>query len=192
MIKTPVDHVVGSLREMNVAFPVPSDWDTNYGFFNTFYSWIVNMGQNPHDPPNVSGMPAYYQEPSFHEIWINSDSLPKRNQYTDTMINSGYTRNSKKVIFDCVAFTQSLPNPGDPNALIDDALNILFRNDLSIQSKTQIKVQVLLSGQTSDYYWTNAWQAYIASPITANYNIVNSRLKTLYQYFFNLSEYQLA
>jgi hypothetical protein len=150
------------------------------------------MGQNPHDPPNVSGMPAYYQEPSFHEIWINSDSLPKRNQYTDTMVNTGYTRNSKKVIFDCVAFVQALSNPGDPNILIDETTNILFRNDLSAATKSQIKIQILLSGQTSDYYWTNAWDAWVLNPTTANYNTINTRLRSLFQYFMNLSEFQLV
>ena len=192
MIKSPADQVVGSLREMNTQFPVLTDWDTNYGFWNTFYSWMVNMGQNPHDPPNVSGMPAYYQEPLFHEIWINSDSLPKRNQFTDTMINTGYTRNSQRVQFNCVTFAQTLTNPGNPNDLIDEALKIFFRNDLSIQSKSQIKTQILLSGQQWDYYWTNAWTAWVASPTTANFNTINTRLKSLFQYFFNLSEYQLA
>lgn len=192
MIKPPADQVIGSLREMNVAFRPDTDWDTNYGLWNTFYTWMVNMGQNLHDPPNVSGMPAYYQEPSFHEIWINSDSLPKRNQFTDTMINTGYARNGFRVQFNCVAFAQTLNNPGNPNDLIDEALQVLFRNELSVQSKGQIKTQILLTGQQWDYYWTNAWTAYIASPTVANFNIVNTRLKSLFQYFFNLSEYQLA
>lgn len=192
MIKTPADIVIGSLREMNVAFKPESDWDTNYGLWNTFNSWMVNMGQNLHDPPNVSGMPAYYQEPSFHEIWINSDSLPKRNQFTDTMINSGYSRNSFRVQFNCVTFAQSLSNPGNPNDLIDEAIRIFFRNELSAQSKSQIKTQILLTGQQWDYYWTNAWTAYVSNPTTANFNTVNTRLKSLFQYLFNLSEYQLA
>ena len=192
MIKSPADQVIGSIREMNTVFPDLSDWDTNYGIWNTMYTWMVNMGQNLHDPPNVSGMPAYYQEPSFHEIWINSDSLPKRNKYTDTMVNTGYTRNGKKVQFNCVEFAKTLTNPGNPNDLIDEALSIFFRNDLSLQTKAQIKTQILLSGQQWDYYWTNAWTAYEASPTTANFNTVNTRLKSLIQYFFNLSEYQLA
>ena len=191
-IKTPADQVIGSLREMNVQFRPETDWDTNYGLWNTFFNWMVNMGQNLHDPPNVSGMPAYYQEPSFHEIWINSDSLPKRNQFTDTMINSGYARNGFRVQFNCVAFAQTLPNPGNPNDLVDDALKIFFRNDLSAQSKQQIKTQILLTGQQWDYYWTNAWAAYVSNPTTANFNTVNTRLKSLFQYLFNLSEYQLA
>jgi uncharacterized protein (DUF1800 family) len=192
LIKTPADQVIGALREMNATFRPDTDWDTNYGLWNTFFTWMANLGQNLHDPPNVSGMPAYYQEPSFHEIWINSDSLPKRNQFTDTMINTGYARNGFRVQFNCVAFAQTLSNPGNPNDLIDDALKVFFRNDLSVQSKGQIKTQILLTGQQWDYYWTNAWTAYIASPTTANFNTVNTRLKSLFQYFFNLSEYQLA
>jgi len=191
-IKTPSDLVIGSLREMNIQFRPATDWDTNYGLWNTFYTWMVNLGQNLHDPPNVSGMPAYYQEPSFHEIWINSDSLPKRNQFTDTMILSGYARNGFRVQFNCVTFAQTLVNPGNPNDLIDEALKYFYRNDISPQSKAQIKTQILLSNQQWDYYWTNAWAAYVSNPTTANFNTVNTRLRSLFQYFFKLPEYQLA
>ena len=82
--------------------------------------------------------------------------------------------------------------PGNPGDLIDEALSYLFRNPLSYESKKSIKIQILLSNQLYDYYWTNAWMAYQASPTTANFNVVNTRLKQLFQYFFNLSEYQLA
>jgi uncharacterized protein (DUF1800 family) len=191
-IKTPADQVIGSLREMNVQFRPSTDWDINYGLWNTFYAWMINMGQNPHDPPNVSGMPAYYQEPSFHEIWINSDSLPKRNQFTDIMISTGYARGGFRVQFNCVAFAQTLPNPGNPNDLIDDVVKYFYRNDLSAQSKAQIKTQILLTGQQWDYYWTNAWAAYISNPTVPNFNTVNTRLRNLFQYLFNLSEYQLV
>lgn len=191
-IKSPADHIIGSLREMNATFPPLTDWDTNYGMWNFFYANMVNTGQTLHDPPNVSGLPAYYQEPLYHEIWINSDSLPKRNQFTDTMVNSGYTRNGQRVIFNLVPYVQQFSNPGNPNDLIDDALKFIFRNQLSYETKKTIKTQILLSNQLYDYYWTNAWMAYIASPTTANFNIINNRLKPLFQYFFNLSEYQLS
>ncbi len=191
-IKNPADHVIGSIREMNTVFPVLTDWDTNYGMWNFFYSTMVNTGLNLHDPPNVAGMPAYYQEPLFHEIWINSDSLPKRNQFTDAMANNGFTRNGIRVNFNFVAYVQQFANPGNPNDLIDDALKFIFRNQLSYESKKTIKTQILLSNQQWDYYWTNAWTAYISNPTTANFNIVNNRLKSLFQYFFNLAEYQLS
>ncbi len=191
-IKNPADHIIGSLREMNTVFPVSTDWDANYGMWNFFYAYMVNTGQNLNDPPNVAGMPAYYQEPLFHEIWINSDSLPKRNQFTDLMATNGYTRNGQRVVFNFVTYVQQFSNPGNPNDLIDDALKFIFRNQLSYESKKTIKTQILLSNQQWDYYWTNAWTAYIASPTTANFNIVNNRLKSLFQYFFNLAEYQLS
>ena len=191
-IKSPADHIIGSLREMNTTFPPLTDWDTNYGMWNFFYASMANTGQILHDPPNVSGLPAYYQEPSFHEIWINSDSLPKRNQFTDLMVNSGYTRNGQRVIFNLVPYVQQFSNPGNPGDLIDDVLKFVFRNQLSFESKKSIKIQILLSNQLYDYYWTNAWMAYLSSPTTANFNVVNNRLKQLFQYFYNLSEYQLA
>ncbi|HYM93915.1 MAG TPA: DUF1800 domain-containing protein, partial [Chitinophagaceae bacterium] len=164
-IKSPVDHVISCMREFEVVFPDPvTQYADAYGMWNYIYNWSVSMNQNIGDPPNVSGWPAYYQTPSFYELWINSDTLPKRNRFTDTMINSGYTRNGKKIIINAVAFTQLLPNPGDPNALIDDTLAILYRLSLSSQTKQTIKEQILLSNQTQDYYWTNAWTAYIANP----------------------------
>lgn len=192
IIKTPADIVIGGMREFNVPMPAATDWDTSYGHWNTLHTFMVNFGLNLHDPPNVAGMPAYYQEPLFHELWITSDSLPKRNQFTDIMTNSGYTRNGFRMQFDFIAYVKTLSNPGNPNDLIDDALKYIYRLSLSPQVKQQTKTQILLSNQQYDYYWTNAWDAYIANPNTANYTIINTRLKDLFRYLMNLSEYQLS
>lgn len=192
VIKTPADIVIGAMREYETKMPALTDWDTSYGHWNTLYSHMVNQGLNLHDPPNVAGLPAYYQEPLFHEIWITTDSLPKRNQFTDIMTSTGYGRNGFRMQFDFVAYAKTLPNPGNPNDLIDDALKYLYRLTLSPQVKQQLKSQMLLTGQQYDYYWTNAWMAYIASPTAANLTIVNTRLKALFQYLMNLSEYQLC
>jgi hypothetical protein len=108
------------------------------------------------------------------------------------MVNNGFTRNNIRVQFNFVAYVQQFSNPSNPNDLIDDALKFIFRNQLSFESKKTIKTQILLSNQQWDYYWTNAWMAYMASPTTANFNVVNNRLKSLFQYFFNLAEYQLS
>jgi hypothetical protein len=180
-------------REVNVVFPPATDYENAYNMWTFIKNVGAIMQQNLGDPPNVSGWSAYYQAPQFYEIWINSDTLPKRNQVTDLMVAGGYTQNSKKIEIDVVAFTKTLPNPSDPNQLINDALDILYRVPISDQSKQIIKQQILLTNQTQDYYWTNAWNAYIGNPsdMTA-YNIVETRLKVLYKYFMNLAEYQLA
>ncbi|HSU26923.1 MAG TPA: DUF1800 domain-containing protein [Chitinophagaceae bacterium] len=194
LIKSPVDQTTSCMREFKVLFPnAVSEYADAYGMWNYIYGWAASMNQNIGDPPNVSGWPSYYQAPQFHELWINSDTLPKRNRFTDTMIQTGFTRNGKKIVINAVTFTQSLPNPTDPNALIDDALAILYRIQLSAATKQTIKQQILLSNQTQDYYWSNAWNAYLADPNnTSNFNIVNNRLKSFYQYLMNLPEYQLS
>lgn len=192
-IKSPLDHIIAVCREWNIVFPnAVSEYADAYGMWNYILGIGANAGQNLGDPPNVAGWPAYYQTPQYYELWVNTDTLPKRNQFTDVMIGNGYTRNGKKIWIDAVEFTKTLPNPSDPNQLITDVLSIIFQMDLSLASRNQLKKDFLLSGQEQDYYWTNAWNAYISSPVTANFNIVNTRLRGLYKYFMNLAEYQLA
>ncbi|MEI6586474.1 MAG: DUF1800 domain-containing protein [Sediminibacterium sp.] len=192
-IKSPVDLVVGLCREFEIAFQPATDYATNYGMYNYLVSWVNNMQQNMGDPPDVSGWKAYYQAPQFYEIWINSDTLPKRNQFTDTMIVSGYTLSAKKIQIDGVAFAQSFANPGDPNKLIDDVVKFLLRVDISAVSKKQIKTDILLGGQSTDSYWTDAWNLFVTTPTnTSNATIVKNRLRDLIKYFMDLSEYQLA
>jgi uncharacterized protein (DUF1800 family) len=192
-IKSPVDLVVGMCREFNVVFPPDTDYLTRYGMYNYLMNWATNMQQNIGDPPDVSGWKAYYQEPQFYEIWINSDTLPKRNQFTDTMVTNGYTFNGKKILVDGIEFAKTLSDPGDPNKLIDDILTIIYRIDISAASKAQLKTDILLGGQSSDYYWTDAWNLYISTPgNTSNTNTVRTRLRDLLKYFMDLSEYQLV
>ena len=192
-IKSPVDLVVGSVREFGTVFPDASDYATNYLFWGWLQTNAANMQQNIGDPPDVSGWKAYYQEPLYYEIWINSDTLPKRNQFTDTMILNGYTRNSKTIRFDAIAFARQMPNPRDPNQLISDAVKYLYRIGLSASTQTQIKRDILLSGQSQDHYWTDAWDLYIANPNdNAAMTTVRTRLRNLFQYLMNLAEFQLA
>lgn len=192
-IKSPVDLVVGLCRELNVTFPPASDYTSCYGHWNYMVNWVTSMQQSIGDPPDVSGWKAYYQAPQFYEIWINSDTLPKRNQFSDVMVLNGYTFNGKKIQVDGAEFAKTLSQPGDPNRLIDDLIRLLFRLDLSAASRTQIKQDILLSGQSNDYYWTNAWNQFLAQPgDMANTTTVRNRLRDLMKYLMDLSEYQLA
>ena len=194
IIKSPVDFTIGLCREYGVVFPDPkTNYVEAYGFWSFIYSISRDMNQELGNPPNVAGWPAYYQEPQYHELWINSDTLPKRNKFSDTMIANGYTKNGKKILIDPLVFVSTLSNPGDPNILISDSLSLLYMIDVSQATKDYLKKQILLSGQTTDSYWTSAWNAYVADPNnTASKNIVLNRLKALYKYIMDLSEYQLS
>lgn len=193
MIKSPLDHAIGICREWNVIFPQTlSEFSDAYGMWNYIMTIASNHQQNIGDPPSVSGWPAYYQVPQFDELWINTDTLPKRNQFSDLMIGNGYTRNGKKIVIDAVAYAKTLQNPGNPNLLIEELMDHVFRIPISQQTKDQLKKDFLLTGQAQDYYWTDAWNAYLASPATtALFNTVNTRLRGLFKYCMNLAEYQL-
>lgn len=191
-IKSPVDLVVSVCREFGIVFPNSTDYVNSYNMWSFVQSFAALLQQNIGDPPNVAGWAAFYQAPQFHETWINADTYPRRNLFTDTLITTGYTRSGQKIIIDPVAFTKKLSNPSDPNILLNDALEILFRMDLSNTSKAALKKQILLSNQDQDYYWTNAWTAYTSNPTAANYQLVYIRLRDLYKYLMDLAEYQLC
>jgi uncharacterized protein (DUF1800 family) len=194
LIKSPIEIAAILCREYNVTFPdVATDYKSAYDMWD-FVRWQTTLcNQTFADPPSVSGWPSYYQAPQFYELWINADTLPKRNQFTDTLVNNGYTRGGNTIKIDVVAFAKQLPNPGDPNALLADSLTILYRVPVTDSSKNMIKTSILLSGQSSDYYWTNAWNAYLANPTDMMaYQTIYTRLRDLYRYLMNLAEYQLS
>lgn len=193
VIKSPIELTVGLCREFEVNFP-----NKTTNTLNAYYMWgyirsiASNLQQNIGDPPNVAGWPAYYQEPQFYEIWINADTLPKRNQFTDRLIGNGYTRNGSTLLIDPIAFADSLPNPADPNALINDSLALMYSIPVSQALKDFLK-SILLSGQITDVYWTSAWMDYKNNPSNASfYKIVLTRLQSFYKYLMNLAEYQLT
>jgi uncharacterized protein (DUF1800 family) len=190
LIKSPVDFTVGMFREFNIKLPTP--YMEAYEAQDTIRDYMRNMLQDLGQPPVVAGWDAYYQEPQYHELWINTDTLPKRNRLSDSLISAGGFEGMK---IDVLAFADKLSDPSDPVALVKDSLDILYRIDVSDNTRSWLKNTILLSGQNpdSDYYWTDAWNDHKSSPGDMNYRqIVESRLQTLYKYIMDLSEYQLA
>jgi len=191
-IKSPVDFMVGLCREFEIVFPDQLDYVNAYFMWDYIRAQAQTIQQNIGDPPNVSGWQAYYQAPQFYELWINSDTLPKRNAFTDRFISTGYTRNGKKIVIDPLAYTAKFSKPEDPDQLITDVIAHLYTLDVSAQVKTFLK-SILLSNQTTNSYWTEAWTNYKLDPTnTGKINIVSTRLKEFYKYIMNLEEYQLS
>ncbi|MCX6290803.1 MAG: DUF1800 domain-containing protein [Bacteroidetes bacterium] len=192
IIKAPVDILIAMCRDYNVVFPNSSNIIAQYTMWFKMAQYLAIISQNVGDPPNVAGWAAYYQEPGYHELWINSDSLPKRNQFTDAMIYTGITGSGNTIIVDVVAYTAALTTPDDPDLLIQEVIDRHYSEDVSNTVKSYLK-NILLSGQASNSYWTNAWNDYLGSPTNMTYyNIVLTRLQAMYKYIMDLSEYQLS
>jgi uncharacterized protein (DUF1800 family) len=197
-IKSPIEYVAGIAKEFNIAIPDATLFEAQYAAWNYFIGTSNKgagaQGQYLSEPPNVAGWPAYYQEPVYHEYWINTDSYPNRVTFvTKHLFNSGFNLGSSKtLIADLIKFTDQFgTDAADPNTLIDAVFALLYVVPVSTKFKAYAK-NILLSGQASDYYWTEAWNTYKATPTASNLKIVNDRLKTFYQFILTQPEYHLS
>jgi len=192
IIKAPMDFAVGFSRDFGILFPDSGNLVGQYNLWFKLESQIEVMNQKLGNPPNVAGWPAYYQEPQFHELWINSVTLPNRNLFTDLMVANGYVSSGIRIKADLVAYTATLTNPEDPVLLIQEVVDLHYPADVSQTVKDYLK-GILLSGQSTNDYWTTAWTDYTGAPTNASYvAIVKTRLQAMYKYLMNLSEYQLS
>ncbi len=194
-IKSPVDFCIGLCREFNISFPGDEDYIQQYSLWYTIHNTAAVQQQSIGDPPNVAGWQAYYQVPQFDKIWINSDTLPKRNRFTDKIVTSGFAKDKKKIIVDVIAFLQTFANPANPDALIGECIQRLYTVPLSDTEKQHIKEGILLSGlqgMMSDHYWTDAFTQLKDEANNENRKDVTEKLKRLFQYLMNLPQYQLC
>ena len=191
-IRQPLDLLVGMMRTFGVAVPATLSVENRYKVYNYLRSYGQLLAQDLADPPNVSGYPAFYQVPEFYQVWINSNTLPKRMLFTDMMLSTGFTASSGATIkIDVIAFAQTCPNVSDPDLLIDYVVELVLGLGLSATKKTSLKA-ILLSNQSQNYYWTQAWNDYVSNPNTSNTNIVKNRLASLLVEITRLAEHQLA
>jgi uncharacterized protein (DUF1800 family) len=194
MIKSGVDFTAGLIRECRINLPPktnPQLVQRHMDYLCT--TFLPSVEQDMGDPPNVSGWKAYYQDPTYDKNWITTDTFKKRQEIINTLVNNGYSNGGFIMQINAVAFAKRMSNPADPNILVLDFNKYLFRRTLSQGLRDTIKTDILLTGQLTDSYWTDAWNSYINAPaVLNNFTVVNTRLKNLMMYFLSkLEEYQL-
>lgn len=196
MIKSPVDFIAGTLRTLNInTTPVvgATQIQNQYSIWNYFQNYAnSNLEQGMGLVPNVSGWKAYYQDPTYYQNWINSNSIQRRASLLTAFVN-GYGSGGTSIKIDPIAWVQQFPTATiqDPDLLMDAVLPYLLSLDLPAAYKQETKVQTLLAGQVTNNYWTTAWNNYVANPTTSNTNLVRSRLNSMLTTFLQLAEYQL-
>ncbi len=193
LIKSPIDFCVGIMREFEVPLPEVADFVSLYAAWGQPANNARLQGQNIGDPPSVAGWPAYYQEPVFHEYWINTDSFPRRVTFGSRLLTNGYNVGTKKLLIDVLKFADQFgKDTSDPNKLIDLSLELLYVVPASTKLKARLK-NILLTQQADDSYWIEAWDNYKATPTNAGYkNTVTTRLTNFYKLILELPEYHLS
>lgn len=194
VIKDPITQQAGFCREMEVPFPASTDYYLLYKMWELGSAFGQLTQLNLGDPPNVAGWPAWYQKPMFHRSWINSDTLPKRNQFTDFLILVGYKVGTYTLQADPWVLTKQFSDPGTPDTLISEATNFLLPLALSTGQISGLK-EILLPGGIPDYNWKDEYRAATDASDpnhTTALNTATSKLRNLYKAIMNLSEYQLS
>ena len=190
MIRPPYEFLFNTLKTM--SFTPPTKLAEKYNTYLFFYRGSANLQQVYFDVPSVAGWTPYYQEPGFHEIWINSVTLPARVTWTSGLITKLRIRNVTGLFgLDLVAYVGTLPDPTNAKNLIADIVaHLLPRPIYSNQSDYLLKV---LLGNISEARWTTDYNNFKANPTNTQARAtIENKLKILFFALLAMPEYQLS
>ncbi len=192
VIKNPIDLVIGTFRVLPVPDATAPTVQKQNWVNRTLRRTAATMQMDLMNPPNVAGWPAYWQEPVYHEMWINADTLQKRVKLVQDLSTDGFQMDEAygKALIDVMEFFKHVSDPSDPNALITETARLLFPVPLTDAQRTQLN-DVLLPG-LPDYEWTVEWNAWVDNPTDANRKLIEDKLRALLRFMLAMPEYQLS
>ena len=192
MIKGPMDAMIGVWKSLEVQYLEEGDPIDEDFWIHLMMTYAMDaMGLFLLEPPSVSGWPAYYQIPSYDKLWITTFSIISRIIVTDELIHAGFWTPTRRTPWDYLTFTETFDNPGNLNALIDEAYLRFMAMPPTNEIRSRLRA-VILSGQNTNSYWTGAWADYISDRSNTTYrNTVLVRLREFYVVLFQLPEFQL-
>lgn len=187
MIKNPIDFIITSINQFRIPpmVSLPAQYELGVGIASFGALQLMEY----YRPPNVAGWPAYYQEPSYYQLWINSVSLPQRMEYTVGLVNVGYPIAGEQLIIDPLSLVDSLQNPSNPDDLIQELATLLFPLGISAEQAVYLKT-VLLPG-LPDSVWQEEYLNYsldptnetLAAPVRTKLRLLLSVMLTMPEYF---------
>jgi uncharacterized protein (DUF1800 family) len=205
MVKSPIDLGIGILRSLTVDawrdYPgAPSELAEFLPVNNNSLHWslrpyrrtLATMQQDLFNPPNVAGLPAYYQIPQFDQIWINADTLQKRIKLIDDFIVIGYKWDEAygHYIANVIEYAKLTSAPGNASILLNEWIVMNFPFALTDAQKAEARTFFL--GALTDNDWTSMWNDYAAAPTNEDKKLaVETRLRALLRHLLGLAEYQL-
>jgi uncharacterized protein (DUF1800 family) len=188
-IKSPLDLIIGTLRNFNYQVPDPVKSRAMYdGATNYFYARTREQQMDIIDQPNVFGWRPYY-DTEFYEIWINSTTLALRGSLTDYIVR-GATGIGLDINTLGIPLLTSAPS--DPYIMVRELTDTLLEFPLTEDQIKYMVEQPLMAG--APYYeWTEIWNAYVKTPNDAmKKSAAKTRLDRMITYIMRLAEYQMG
>lgn len=189
MIKNPMDYLVGIIRQTEMD----TFKDNLAKYYNAYYKIFQQLQLTEMAyfvPPNVAGWPAYYQEPAYYQVWINTATLNPRNDFmTGITSQRGWLNYRHKV--DALKLVSTIDNAADPNELIRN-LGLLF-NPLPLEeNQLQYLKEILIPG-LPDFEWTVEYNKHLDDPMDTNLaQAVEQQLLNLLRAMFAMPESYLS
>ncbi len=210
MIKSPMEFSMGMYKEFevlkgNLAYDSynsfffedrkqfePKYLDPIYLSYRIFrqvrFHAIGRQGYSIGNPPSVSGWQAYYQEPVYDLIWINSDSIKRRKELAESIAKNGINFFDRpNVRFDMNLLLKKIKDPSNINSFIRELAKIILGVDISEKAFLRIKKSIL-GDNFPDYYWSDAVNSFLNSPNRDNYNTLYGRVGQILTQIFDLNE----
>ncbi|MBK9566491.1 MAG: DUF1800 domain-containing protein [Saprospiraceae bacterium] len=189
MVKNPLDFLLNPLGQFEVT--LPTDAVLRMQVLNNIYNTSVFHQMAMFRAPSVAGWQAYYQEPNYYKLWLNSVSLPSRKTYTDVIAGTGQTIGSFRLQLNILNTVNKFLKPEDAGSVVNEIGVLLFAKALAPNQVTLLKS--ILAAGTSDAGWTTAYNAYKAAPTdTTKLNTVVTRLRSMVTYMMRMPEYHLS
>ena len=191
-IKNPAEFTLGVWRTLDVTPLVGESLLTNLQLHSNFLWIMSSMGMELGDPPSVSGWTAYYQAPQFDKSWITTSTITQRASVTDAVV-FGYIwiNEDLSVGADLIDFLEGLNNPGIAEDMLAESTQLLLGLPASPAMITTLKA-ILLSGQSTEGYWTGAWLDYTNDPSNVEYRqVLENRLRPTFQHILQYAEFEL-
>ena len=192
LIKNPIDFTVSTLRQFEVEFPDELNLVAQYRHWLFTFTQAREQQMELFNPPSVAGWPAYYQVPSFHEMWISSVTLPARSSTTRRYnLENGYRTTGFSTLIKPLEFVENFSNPANPDVLIKEMTELLLPQPLYPEQLDYLK-EVLIPG-LPNYEWTDEYNEFLS-----NFNDINLRasltnkLRLLIDAIMSLAEYHLS
>ena len=189
IIKSPIEFIVGLIKQCEVQFP--QDYYQKYATWTGIFRIAELLQMVYYYPPSVAGWKAFYQEPTYNELWINSVTLITRQLFTDVIATEGFPLFDRRFVVDVLDLIADIPNAQKPNDLIRGIIEFLYPNPLS-QEQIDVLKNILIPG-LPDLEWTIEYEAYLSDPENDILRIpVEIKVRQLFRAMMARPEYHLA
>jgi len=198
IIKNPIELMASLYKSTNSKLSdLNYTTETNYRILLSMRYSLKITGMEYFQPPNVAGWTAYYLEPSFSELWINSALLLNRFNTSDYVtLHSGYANypiNDSRFKINLLGFLNQLEQFSDPSnaETLIDQLELLF-SCKPFETNQRSELKKTLTDGLPDFEWTTEYNDYLANLNNPTYsNPVKKRIQLVLAQLFHMPEFQI-